>query len=168
MSQVIPLGAPEAKRYFAPAAETTARQDGWVMVQIADAGIAKFVGKELNESVAFDLVIEVLRSGKWESLLAGLLVEQGVPWTPENAAANAEWFAGLTDAESKQALRETLVPTLAHFFLGALPSSMPSRNASPSTGNRRRRRTASATGGAPSTAPAEPALAGNGSTAPES
>jgi hypothetical protein len=122
MSKVIPLGAAGAKRNFVPAAETTARHDGWMMVQMADAGVLKFIGRELTASVAQDLIIEVLRSGKREHLLAGALVEQDTPWTPERAIANAEWFASLTDAESKAALGDAFLPCLAGFFLNAMPS----------------------------------------------
>jgi hypothetical protein len=165
-SQVIPLGAPGAKRYFAPAADTTARHDGWLMVQLADAGVTRFAGKELTEHTATELVVEVLRSGKWELILAGMLVEQDVPWTPENAAANAEWFASLTDTESKQALRNLFLPTLAGFFLGAMPSLGRSPSVSVT-------RTTSASptpenGASPSIAFEAPALEASGSDVPGS
>src|SRR5215213_860285 len=118
MSKVLALGG----RYFQPAEHTTARQDGWMQVQIADAGLLAFMGKTLDETVARDLVIAVLRSGKREHLLAGALVEADVAWTPKNADENAEYFANLSDPEAKAALDDAFVPTLAGFFLGALPS----------------------------------------------
>jgi hypothetical protein len=82
-----------------------------------------------------------------------------VPWTPATAEQNAEYFAALTDPESKQALDDAFVPTLAGFFLGAPPSSEPSPNASektatPSRGRRKR--------GKASTATADPAPADSG------
>lgn len=159
--KVIKLGT----RWFQPAEQTTARQDGWMQVQIADAGLLRFVGKTLDEETARELVITVLRSGKREHLLAGALVEADVPWTPQVAEQNAEYFANLTDPESKAALDEAFVPTLAGFFLGAPPSSVPSPNASaaaatPSRGRRKRDK--------PSTAIAAPAPADSGAALPAS
>jgi hypothetical protein len=168
MAQVIALGGSGAKRYFAPAAETTARQDGWLMVQVADAGIAKAIGKGLkDETESLSVVIEILRSGKWEYLLAGILVERDVPWTPETAEANAEWFAGLTDPESKQAIRDNLMPLLAAFFLNAPLSSMPSPNASTKTGSRKASHRPKS-GAERSIKRKAPVLADSGATAPES
>jgi hypothetical protein len=168
-AKVIPLGAPGQQRYFAPAAETTARHDGWMMVQIHDAGVMKFISKELDEASAYALVAEVYRSGKWEYLLAGALVEQGTPWTPENAVVNAEWFAGLTDPASKRALQEAFIPALAGFFLRAMPSSAPSpsvleTNGTTATASRRKPRKR-ANGAAPSTEAGDLVPAGSGSDA---
>lgn len=129
MAKVIALGGEGAKKYFAPATETTARHDGWLMVQIADAGIMKYIGQELTLDGARDLWLDLLRSGKRELLLAGLLVEQDTTWTPAKALEIAEWFASLTDAESKTTLQAQLMPLLAGFFLSAMPSSAPSLNA---------------------------------------
>jgi hypothetical protein len=165
MTAVIPLGAPGAKRYFTPAAETTARQDGWIMVQVVEAGVLKFAGKPMTEELARDLVHEVLKSGKQEYLLAGLLVEQGVKWTPDAAAANAEWFADLSDPESKAALRSQFIPLLAGFFLDATSSSAPSPSVS---GTRTAPRKKAANGGKRSTRSEVPVPAVIGSDAPGS
>jgi hypothetical protein len=152
-------------RWFQPAEQTTARQDGWMQVQIADAGLLKFVNKQLDEETARELVVSVLRSGKREHLLAGALVEPDVPWSVATAEQNAEYFANLTDPESKAALDEAFVPTLAGFFLGAPPSSPPSPNASAEAGaapRERRKR------GKRSTESAVPAPAASGAESPAS
>lgn len=167
-TKVIPLGPAGAKRYFAPAAETTARQDGWLMVQMADAGILDWAGKELTAQSARKLVVEVLRSGKRELLLAGLLVEhehgRPVPWTPQRAEETAEWFASLTDVESKRALQDQFLPVLAGFFLSAPSSSPRSRSASGARARRPGRK--AATGAARSTNDAAPGPVASGEPAP--
>jgi hypothetical protein len=130
VAKIIKLGA---GRFFAPAEQTTARQDGWITVQAADAGITRFIGRTLDEHTAVDLVIQVLRSGKREHILAGVLVEQDVKWTPETAEQNAEFFAEITDPEAKAALADAFIPALAGFFLSGAESSTDSPSASTAT-----------------------------------
>jgi len=151
-------------RFFAPAEQTTARQDGWVIGQCGDAGITKFVGKPLDEQTMIELVVQVYRSGKREHILAGLLVEHGERWTPEAAEKNAEFFANLTDREAKAALSEALVPALADFFLTGLGLSTDSPSVStPAPSSAPKRRT-SAKRSTKSAAP-DPAAPGEASPA---
>lgn len=165
MAKVIKLG--EGK-YFAPAEQTTARQDGWIIGQCGDAGITKFIGKTMDESTMVDLVVQLYRSGKREHILAGLLVEQGEKWSPESAERNADYFANLTDREAKAALSEALIPLLGDFFLNGLGLSTGSPSASSPT--------AADTPSAPtprsrakrSTKPTAPAPAASGEASPAS
>ena len=153
MPKVIDVGG----RYFHPATETSARQDGWLLVQAADAGIMEFAEQTLNEQVARRLLIQILRSGKRGHLLAGVLVEPNVPWTPENAAANAEYFESITDPTAKAALWDALLPTLVDFFQNAPSSSADLRTVSTATAARGKRRPKQPV--APSTVPAVPVQA---------
>ena len=58
MARVIDLGG----RYFAPAEVTSARHDGWVMVQAAEAGLDKLVTAKADVTVR-DLVLAAFRTG---------------------------------------------------------------------------------------------------------
>lgn len=158
MSRVIPLGG----KYFVPTEHTTARQDGWMVVQMADAGLDQFAGRTLDEATSRDLVLAALRSGKTWHLLAGLLVESGKAWTPQIAEENAAFFAELSDLESKRAMDEAFLGLLAGFFFNAPTSSALSPSASTATG------TTSPTppsDGAPSIDLAGPAPAATGGSA---
>lgn len=134
--RVIDLGG----RYFQPAEVTTARQDGWVMVQVAEAGLDKFAGKTLDESIAHEVVMQSFRSGRMFHLLAGMLVECDVKWTPAIAEQNAEYFAEITDPASKAAMQDAFVGVLLGFFLSAPTSSAPSPSVSTEAAPARRPR----------------------------
>jgi hypothetical protein len=163
MTQVLKIGG----RYFQPAELTTARQDGWAMAQMLDAGIQKFMGKRLDEdeATAVALVAQVFRSGKVGHILAAALVEIGEKWTPESAEKNAEFFAEITDPADKRTLEAAFLPTLAGFFLDGGTSSVGSPSASvdaavPKRGPRKRARH--------STTPVDPPPAALGSQSPAS
>jgi hypothetical protein len=136
MARVIDLGG----RYFQPAEVTTARQDGWVMVQVAEAGLDKFAGKKLDEDIAHEVIVQAFRSGKMFHLLAGMLVECDVKWTPAIAEQNAEYLAELTDPASKRAIEDAFVEVLVGFFLSAPISSAPSPSVSTEAAPARRPR----------------------------
>lgn len=153
MAKVIDVGG----RYFTPATETSARQDGWLLVQASDAGIMAFAEQVLDEKVAQQLIVQILRSGKRGHLLAGVLVEPEHPWTPQNAEANAEYFESITDPAAKAALWDALLPTLVDFFRNAPLSSADSRTVSSEAAAPRKRRPKQPV--APSTAPAVPVQA---------
>ena len=126
MARVIDLGG----RYFAPAEVTSARHDGWVMVQVAEAGLDKLVSAKTDDTTVRDLVLAAFRSGKMFHLLAGVLIEDGVKWTPNVAEQNAEYFAELTDPAGKRAMQDAFVEVLLGFFRAAPNSSAPSPSAS--------------------------------------
>jgi hypothetical protein len=131
MGRVIPLGG----RFFAPAEQTTSRQDGWIMVQLEDAGILALISKGADAfadgSVVRTLIVQAMRSGKYHAIIAGLLVEDKEPWTAESATKNGEFFAELTSPEDKQELSKIFEGMLTAFFLNGGRSSTPSPTASP-------------------------------------
>jgi hypothetical protein len=124
--RVLKLGG----RFFAPAEQTTSRQDGWLMVQLEDAQLLEFISKGAtvlaDEVGARSVMVRAIRSGKFHHLLAGWLVEVNEPWSPAIAEKNAEYFANLSDAESKQEMTTAFVGLLLGFFQIAAPSSTPS------------------------------------------
>jgi hypothetical protein len=161
MARVIPLGG----RFFASAEQTTSRQDGWIMVQLEDAGIlallAKGTGALDDASVLRGVIVQAMRSGKYHAIIAGLLVEDREKWTPDAAAENGEFFAELTSADDKQALASVFEGMLTAFFLNGVRSSTPSPTASapsPGTPPRSKRRVGHSTNH----------RAGSGPTAPGS
>ncbi len=117
---VIVLGG----RKFRPAQETTARHDDWIMLQVIEADLENFAQLEPGGDAAKEILVRAIRSGKTYLLLAGMLVEEGRPWTEESAEANAQFFANLTSVEDKRALREALVSrAILPFFLQGVASS---------------------------------------------
>jgi hypothetical protein len=126
MGQVYPLGG----RIFAPAEQTTSRQDGWVMVQLEDAGVLALLTAGVDETGLRRLIVEAIRSGKYHAIIAGLLIEVDTKWTPDAAVKNAEFFADLTDAEEKRVLGLVFEGVLAAFFLSGGRSLTPSPTAS--------------------------------------
>lgn len=128
MSKVYPLGG----RVFRLAEQTTGRQDGWVMVQMEDAGILKLAATSglSDEEAARAVMVQAFRTEKFFAILAGALVEDGVPWSVESATANAEFFANLSDPEQKQMLLVNFVEIIASFFLLAGKRSSPSPTSS--------------------------------------
>ena len=129
MARVIPLGG----RFFAPAEQTTSRQDGWIMARLEDAGILELLVKGTlgDESTGRKLIVQAMASGHYEAVIAGLLVEDKEKWTFESATANAEFFATLTKPDDKKALAELFGGVLIAFFQHGGRSWTPSPIASP-------------------------------------
>lgn len=124
MGKVIDVGG----RFFGLPTDATVRQDGWMIVQCADAGMMDLRG--IDESNATAFIVQILRRGMFGKLLAGVLVEIGQTWTPQFAEKNAEYFESVSDPVAKRALWEALIPCLLDFFDRALPSSPPSPSVS--------------------------------------
>lgn len=104
-------------RVFAPAEGTTFDQDGYLQ--------AVLYTHRLHDTIEAggDLLGAVLASGAASPLLAGLLVEDGQPWTPEGAKANRAFFGALTDPGEKAQLSGMLETLLLDFFVVAGKSS---------------------------------------------
>ena len=152
-------------KYFVPTEHTTARQDGWVVVQMAEAGLDRFAGRTLDADTSRELTLAALRSGKTWHLLAGFLVESGKKWTPEAAEETAAFLADITDPESKRLMDDAFIGLLAGFFFTGPTSSAPSPSASAATGETS---PTPPSGGAPSIDLAGPAPAATGGSAPAS
>jgi hypothetical protein len=126
------------------------------MLQVIDADLETFAESEPGTDAAREILIRAIRSGTLYRLLAGLLIEEGRAWTPESAAANAEFFAGLTSIEDKQTLRASLVHrAILPFFLRGVafsrtsPSSSPGDASAATEGKKRVRKTARASASQP-------------------
>lgn len=126
-------------RIFRVAQETTARQDDWVLCATADAGLERLDVPEGTDQ-AEAVTLAAFRSGCADRILAGVLVEEGAPWTAEAAERNAIAFGALTNDVDKRTRRRVLVTALARFFWPALvslpssPKSSETLGGSPSTG----------------------------------
>jgi hypothetical protein len=131
MARVIALGG----RLFAPAEQTTSRQDGWVMVQLEDAGILNLIAKGgaalKDQASVRSVIVQAMRSGKYHAIVAGLLVEDKEKWTPASAEQNGEFFAELSDPADKKAIAQVFEGMLTAFFLNGDVSSMRSPTVSP-------------------------------------
>ena len=92
MAKVYRLGG----RIFAPAEHLTARQDGYLMVQVADTGLFDVLSKGLasgnEQQIAQTLIVEAYRTGTFFHVIAARLIESGKKWTVKEADANAEFF----------------------------------------------------------------------------
>ena len=137
MGRVLVFGGAEKGRLFAPAEQTTSRQDGWVMVQLEDAGILKLLTQGAkafaDEDAVRRIIAQALRSGKYHHIVAGLLVEDGTKWTPAGAEQNAEYFADVTDPDEKKQIADTFEAMLLSFFQHGAPSLTPSTTVSETT-----------------------------------
>lgn len=117
-------------RVFRISEGTTSRQDMWVMSRLDKAGLEKIAATyntpEHLDEMAQKLVFAAYENGTLYEILAGLLVEDGKKWTIENAKANAEYFANLTNSADKQALQGPIVSILMLYFASGLVSNMTS------------------------------------------
>jgi hypothetical protein len=120
------------RAYRSAATQTTIQQDARTM-----ALLRKYPALQRAIDGDGDLLGALLDSDP-ASFVAQLLVEDtdGKVWTPEDAAANAVFFNGLTDAESKAQFFDALTILLSDFF--ALGGS--SSTASPTSSEPRRER----------------------------
>jgi hypothetical protein len=133
MARVYYLGG----RMFSPTETLTARQDGWLMVQLSDTGLFDVLGKGLGtkdeQAIARELIVEAHRSGKYFHIIAGRVVEDEKKWTPKDAEANAEWFADLSTPDDKAQLTTAFVEVLSGFFTSAGASLVGSPTVSPTS-----------------------------------
>lgn len=122
-------------RTFYPATDTTFEQDFFILDRIGETGMERMEltkDSDLAE-VSMDIILSAYRSGKLFELLAGMVKEEGVPWTPEGAIENARFFATLTDQKDKDAIRNSLVGALLGFFVNAVNFSAISLKSLPET-----------------------------------
>lgn len=116
-------------------------------------------------------VLGALLTAEPASFLAAFLVEDGKAWSVEDAGANAAFFNGLTDPESKAALLDAITVLLNDFFVAGGSSSTASPTSSDApTGRRRRPRRrpaltpSSDTASGPPSSPPSPSPTPSGST----
>jgi hypothetical protein len=82
--------------------------------------------KESDDSdiLAAALIAQASTAGQLFVLMGALLVEKDVPWTVENAASNAAFFAGLTDVEVFQKIEQVVLWLLLDFFHNGVASNV--------------------------------------------
>lgn len=145
--------------YRSAAQQTTFAQDGYLMGVVRAHGLDAVIQRD------GDLLAAIFTTGCASALLAGLLVEDGKPWSREDATANAARFDRLTAQEEKDQLLAALEGLLAGFFPIGARSSTASPTSSAGKGTRRSRRatareTAAASGSSSSPpSPSTPASA---------
>ena len=123
-----------AGRSFRPATAYTFANDLYVSRELSASGLAEAFQAmastpELDRARA-QTVVAAFTSNRLCALLAGILHEDGVKWTEAGAAANAAFFADLTDPSDKASLLASLVERVAGFFLNGLASSTTSPSSS--------------------------------------
>ena len=125
MEHALASGFVVAGRTFRRPATTTFAHDAYTMKQLHGSGL--FVAMQnfdMLQSPTMDelttaIVIEAFSSGKLFQLLAAVLVEDGVKWSPAVADDVAMFFENLTDIQDKATLREAIPWVLLNFFIGA-------------------------------------------------
>jgi hypothetical protein len=124
------LRGPDGRtRTFVPAQDTTLAHDVWMMPHVHAAGLHQTKGDP-------NAVLQMaLSSGRVFLLLAGSVLEAGVPWSAKATEENAAWFASLTDRESKAQIHSALVQLLLSFFSIGTALSTTSPSSSPGPAN---------------------------------
>lgn len=117
-----------AGRTFRPTAQTSFKQDIYVMSLLKSAGLIKMAEgfdplTDDLDGVAQEIIVQAFSSGQLFSLLGAVLEEVGIPWSQARAVDNAEFFADLRDPKDKETLHGSIVGVLMGFFVsGALSS----------------------------------------------
>jgi hypothetical protein len=131
------LRGPDGRpRTFVSAQDTTLAHDVWMMQHVHAAGLHQTQLSDPNAVLA-----RALSSGRVFPLLAGSVVEPGVPWSAEAMDERAAFLASLTDPASKAQIHQALVHLLLSFFsIGTAlsttsPSSSPGPASPPSRGD---------------------------------
>lgn len=123
-------------RVFRISEQTTSRQDMWIMTRLNRAGLEAIAGTvnthEKLDELAVQLVQAAYTNGTLYEILGGILTEDGVKWSQDSAARNAEYFADLTDPADKAAIQGPMVSLLLMYFTTGLASEATSQSSTPS------------------------------------
>jgi len=99
---------------------TTFDQDLYVLDNIEqaqlDIAFEETVTMEKMTNLSKKLLLRAWRSGHLWKVLAGVLIEENIPWTVEGAEANAVFFGNLTKQVDKEALQNALATVVVGFF----------------------------------------------------
>jgi hypothetical protein len=134
-ADVVTLGG----RRFREITRPSFNQDIWVMRHARVAGItsvldgASSTTSDDPEALVARVLERALEGDHMVNLLAGVLVEDGAPWSRDRAEANAQFFGGLTDPAEKEILQTRWLIWLANFFAGGAASLVRSLSSSPQT-----------------------------------
>jgi hypothetical protein len=118
-------GADGRERSFVAAQDTTLAHDVWLMRVVDETGLHEAL-RESPKAV----LSRALNSGRVFELLAGSVVEPGVPFTEAAMAERVKWLAAITDPDSKRQVRDALLMLLLSFFLSGTASSPTSPSSS--------------------------------------
>lgn len=126
-------------RTFRKASVTSLDQDAYVMKRMRSVGLIDMVAtfdpkKDDLNRFSEELLMAAFESGLLYQILGGTLVEDGVTWSRDVAAANAGLFAGLTNNDEKVRLYEGIASILIDFLLSAANWSKTSPKSSASSG----------------------------------
>ena len=121
---VVQLGG----RRFREITKPTFNVDIWVMRHARASGIttvldgASATTSDDPEALIGRVIDRALEGDHMVNLLAGVLVQDGVTWSREQAEENARFFGSLTDPADKELLQACWLSWLARFFVGAASS----------------------------------------------
>lgn len=108
-------------RTFRRATSTSVDQDAYVTKRLRDSGLSGILDEfdpakddiaALNERIIW----EAFERGVMYEVLAGILVEDGVPWSRATAAKNAKMMAEITDQAEKAPILSSAADFLFDFF----------------------------------------------------
>jgi len=108
-------------RTFRRATSTSVDQDAYVTKRLRDSGLSTILQSfdpavddivSLNERIIW----EAFERGVMYEVLAGVLVEDGVPWSRATAAKNAMLMAQITDPSEKAPILSSVADFLFDFF----------------------------------------------------
>jgi hypothetical protein len=131
-----------AGRTFARTGPTSMAHDAYLMKRWRRFGLSTLApivssGKRAPEEVIgaeIDrLIVDAFESGLLYEVLAGMLVEQGVEWSPEWAAEATTFFSKITAKTDKTIIYESLSDIITDFFAHAVDWIVTSRSSSSPT-----------------------------------
>lgn len=103
---------------------TTMEQDDAIMREVRRVPDSLLEQRPDEDADAYSLRLlsDLIAEGLAAGILAAMFVPEGQAWTRDVARASAEKFRATTDPDSKQSLRDALVPVLSSFFVHGLLS----------------------------------------------
>ncbi len=113
-----------AGRTFRYAEGTSMDQDGYVITRMKRAGLydlASGFNMQTDDigKLGEEMILQAFESGALYEILAGIFVEDGIPWSRKAAADNARFFGALTDPTDKKAIYAHLATVILDFLLVA-------------------------------------------------
>jgi hypothetical protein len=116
----------DGRNFLGPSQSCIANQAEYVVDQLRLAGVIELAANDLagatraKERVAYDVMTEIMLSGRTSYILAGCLTEEGKTWSCADADANAARFDAITDPSEKAARQRYLVEFVSSFFTSAV------------------------------------------------
>lgn len=130
-----------AGRTFHRSGPTTLAHDAYILKRWRRFGLSSIAptlesGKRAPNDVLGTeidrLIADAFESGLLYEVLAGMLVEEGIPWSVSWANDAVKVFAAITDADEKQIIYNSLSDIITDFFAHAVDWIVTSRKSSSS------------------------------------